>query len=129
MRGRRAQFFIIASVIIILNLLAIGAIVRKSYSGNSERPSQEIAIASDFNRTVFEIYKSPQAFRRNIQALQLGIQKGASFSSQIFIECMGETDCSRARIGECISSDCNTTILVKGTSMEIGTDFSGRMGR
>ncbi|MFH0962289.1 MAG: hypothetical protein V1820_06425 [archaeon] len=125
---RRAQFFVIAAVIIVLNLLAIGAIVRNGYRGGAERPSQEISIVSDFNRTISEIYAAPYSFRRNIQSFQLGIQKGSSFSSQIAISCVGKVDCSTAKIGGCLSESCGTLVSVKGSSLEISQEFSGRMG-
>lgn len=126
--GRRGQFFIIASVIIILNLLAIGSMIRQGYRGGSDRPSQEIAIAGDFERTMTEIYKSPYSFRRNIGSFQQGLQKSSSFSSQIILSCVGESDCLLAKFGDCMGRDCNITLSIKGPSMDFAKDYSGTMG-
>jgi hypothetical protein len=127
--GRRSQFFIIAAVIVILNLLTMSAIVRKSYLGSPERPSQEIAIAGEFNSTVVPLYSDPYSFKRNVKSFQLGIQKSSALSSQIYLTCEGQTDCSTIPVGNCVQNPCETEFKVVGPSMSVDYSFLGKMGR
>lgn len=125
--GRRAQFFIISAVIIILILLSVSTFVRSGYPGSSERPSQEVSILRDFNQTIAELYARPYSFRRNIEVFQLGIQKGSGFSSQIYLLCNGLADCSALDVGGCAASQCNATLKVVGPAMQATYDFSSVM--
>jgi len=127
--GRRSQFFIIAAVIIILNLLAMSSVVRQGYRGSSIRPAQETSLVRDFNETIVRLYSEPYSFKRNIESFQLGVQKGSGFSSQIFLLCSGKPDCTQISVGNCTRNACLTSLRVSGPSMQIQSDFKGIMGR
>lgn len=95
--GRKSQFFIIASVVILLNIVMMSQYITRSTFPVSERPLDEFSFARDMGSAVGDISRSasPYLLKRNLWAMSRYSRSATSWKFESSL-CCGNVcdDCS-----------------------------------
>ncbi len=98
--ARKSQFFIIASVVILLNLIIISQQVIRSTFPVSERALDELAIGTDMGRSVGGISASPPYLaKRDLVLLGDYLRSASSWKFTSSMCCEDSCDCPSVNLG------------------------------
>lgn len=98
--ARKSQFFIIASVVILLNLIIISQQVIRSTFPVSERALDELALGTDISGSVGGISASPPYLaKRDLQLLGDYLKSASSWKFGSSLCCEDSCDCPSVNLG------------------------------
>ncbi len=102
---RKSQFFIIASVVILLNLIIISQQVIRSTFPVSERALDELAIGTDLGKSISGISSSPPYLaKRDLWLLGDYLKSASSWKFSSSLCCEDSCDCPSVNLGNFTSA-------------------------
>ena len=83
----KSQFFIIASVIVLLNLMMMSQFVRRTVINLHYTGAQELATAEDIRKAVAQIKAKPEFYKRDMRLLEFALRRSTAFNFQLYFQC------------------------------------------
>lgn len=93
---RRSQFFVISSVVILLNLVAMSQYIMRSTFPVSERPIDEFSFSRDLTSVIGDVSASapPYLLKRDIWALDTHLRSATGWKFESSLCCGDVCECS-----------------------------------
>lgn len=108
----RSQFFIIASVVILLSLVIISQQVIRSTFPVSERPLDEFAFSLDLGKAAGDVSKSPPYLvKRDLWLLTEYLKSASAWKFRSSLCCQDVCDCPSVNLGNFTGTNGETAAV------------------